>query len=482
MHMSRLPIVVCCLAVMACDRGSPPAPPVVTPPAGTETINGTERIGWDQPATDAIELATFGYVLYVDGTRTPLTAVTCATAASTAAFACNARLPALSAGSHTLQVASLVTDGTVLESERSASLRVNVVPQTNASLKQRTTEASPSPQVWNLSLVETLDHVRLRVELVADGLEQPTDLAFAPDGRLLIAELAGTIRIVPREIVRSGRADAHHMSAQDPALSLADDAADGRTKILALALDPQFERTRFVFAVYTAPSRSGEPMFALARFRESANTLGDRIVLLDGVRAASPSPAAALRFGADGKLYAAFDDGGDPRRSGDRASLNGKIVRLNPDGTTPDDQAGSTPVYSEGFRSPVGFDWDPRNAPGTLWVADREAGASLLRRVVTDTASRAGGKRGVVDNAYTLPSGSVPASMAFYRGSLLPAMAGSLLVASDEGRQLLRISGDRVEALLQDQVGGVRAVAVAPEGAIYFANATAVGRLVPDAR
>jgi len=72
--------------------------------------------------------------------------------------------------------------------------------------------------------------------------------------------------------------------------------------------------------------------------------------------------------------------------------------------------------------------------------------------------------------------------MAFYRGSLLPAMAGSLLVASDEGRQLLRISGDRVEALLQDQVGGVRAVAVAPEGAIYFANATAVGRLVPDAR
>ena len=78
MHVSRLPIVLCCLAAIACGRSSP-APPVVTPPSGNETINGTERIGWDQRAADTVELAAIGYVLYVDGTRTPLTAVTCAT-------------------------------------------------------------------------------------------------------------------------------------------------------------------------------------------------------------------------------------------------------------------------------------------------------------------------------------------------------------------------------------------------------------------
>jgi aldose sugar dehydrogenase len=478
MHVSRLPIVLCCLAAIACGRSSP-APPVVTPPSGNETINGTERIGWDQRAADTVELAAIGYVLYVDGTRTPLTAVTCATEAATAGFACSARLPALSAGSHTLQLASFITDGTVLESERSASLSVTVVAQTSAGLKSRTAAAPPSPQVWNGALVETRDQVTLRIELVVDGLEEPTDLAFAPDGRLLVAERAGTIRILPRAPGSAGPADASHGSVPDPALSLADDAVDDETTLLALALDPQFERTRFVFVIYTAPSRSGEPMFTLARFRESSNTLGDRIVLLDGVRAASPSPAAALRFGADGKLYAAFDDGGDPRRSGDRASLNGKIVRLNPDGTTPGDQAGSTPVYSDGFRSPGGFDWDPRRAPGTLWVADREPGASRVRGVVADPAARAGETRGVVRDTYTLPTASVPASVAYYRGGLFPALAGSLLVASDEGRHVLRISGDRFEALLQDRVGGVRAVAAAPDGAIYFANATAIGRLVP---
>ena len=477
MHVSRLAVMLCCLALCcilaACDKKAP-APPVVTPPPGSETINGTERIGWDQRAADSAELAAIGFVIYVDGTRTPLTAVTCATEASAAGFACSARLPTLSAGSHTLQIASFVTDGTVVESDRSASLSVSVVPQTNAGLRPRGTTKAPSPRAWDDSRVELVDGVTLRVELVAEGLEEPADLAFAPDGRLLVAERVGTIRIFPRV---SG-----HTSLPAPALSLAEEFGEGAASILAIALDPQFDRTGFVFAIYAAPSRSGEPVFTLARFRESSNTLADRIVLLDEVPAASPSPAAALRFGADGKLYAAFDDGGDPRRSGDGASLNGKILRLNPDGTTPDDQAGSTPVYSGGLRSPAGFDWDPRHAPGTLWIADRDAGASTLRRVVADTALRAGRKRGVVDSTYALPATSVPASVAFYRGGLFPAMAGSLLVASDEGRHLLRISGDRVEALLQDRVGGVRAVAVAADGAIYFANASAVGRLVPDPR
>ena len=77
---------------------------------------------------------------------------------------------------------------------------------------------------------------------------------------------------------------------------------------------------------------------------------------------------------------------------------------------------------------------------------------------------------------------SVPASVAFYSDALIPSLTGSLLVASPEGRHLLRIAADRVTALLQDQAGAITAVAVAPDGAIYFANASAVGRLVPDAR
>ena len=110
--------------------GNAPQPPIVTPPAGGETINGSERIGWDQRAGDPVELAAIRYAVYVDGTRTELANVTCATTAAAVGYPCSARLPAMSAGNHTLEIASFVQDGGTLESARSAALRVTV---TNAS-------------------------------------------------------------------------------------------------------------------------------------------------------------------------------------------------------------------------------------------------------------------------------------------------------------------------------------------------------------
>src|SRR5262249_2939873 len=107
--------------------------------------------------------------------------------------------------------------------------------------------------------------------------------------------------------------------------------------------------------------------FNLARFREAGGTLADRVVLLDGVRA-STQPHASLRFGPDGKLYAAFDDGGDLRLASVPSSPNGKILRLNPDGTTPNDQPRGSPVLSSGVSSPRGIDW--HRTTNRLWAAD----------------------------------------------------------------------------------------------------------------
>ncbi|MBI4487426.1 MAG: PQQ-dependent sugar dehydrogenase [Acidobacteria bacterium] len=468
--MSRLGLLLCCVAVVACKKA--PSPPAMDEPGATETINGTERIGWDQRAADAVELAAIRYALYADGARTVLTGVSCATAASAAGFSCGAQLPSLSPGTHTLQLASFIDDGGIFESTRSAPLRVEVTPAMTGGAVDTDNRDERS---WSSGIVAvTADRVRMRAEVVVDGLERPTDLVFTPDRRLIVSERAGRIRIVR---------DGHLLP--DAAVSIAESlGANG--SLLALAVDPQFDRNRHVFAIYTAPARSGEPTFCLVRFREVSDTLGDPAVLLDGIPA-SPAPRASLRFGADAKLYAAFDDGGDARRAGDLASPNGKILRLNADGTTPDDQAGSTPVYSDGFGAPGGFDWNPRS--GTLWVADSDrTGASRLRAIVADAGSASAKRRALVADAYALPSFTTPSSAVFYRGSLFPAFATSLLVASDEGRHLLRIQLDQraaakpvaVERLLQDSVGGLRAVAIGPEGAIYFATANAIGRLMPD--
>ena len=111
-------MVVAALGVAAC--GGPPSSP-----NGTETITGVERFGWDQPAADAAELASFRYALYVDEARSEAADVTCAPGQPSAAFSCTSRLPSISAGVHTLQIASFVIDGgAVRESARSAAVRV----------------------------------------------------------------------------------------------------------------------------------------------------------------------------------------------------------------------------------------------------------------------------------------------------------------------------------------------------------------------
>jgi len=108
------------LAALILGCGAPNTPP----PNGVETITGLERFGWDQPAADAGELASFRYALYVDEARSEATDVSCAPGAS-GRFACTCRLPALSSGAHTLQVAAFVLDaGATRESARSAALRV----------------------------------------------------------------------------------------------------------------------------------------------------------------------------------------------------------------------------------------------------------------------------------------------------------------------------------------------------------------------
>jgi glucose/arabinose dehydrogenase len=451
-----------CFAIVACDPNVPPAP--APEPTPTEVrITGNERVGWDQQASSATEVSSFQYAMYVDDTRTVLENPSCTETGNAVGFACSARLPPMSPGPHSLALAAFVVDGALLESARSVAIRVVVGSATVTASETRWQESA---------LITTADRVRLRVDPVANGLENPTDVAFAPDGRLLIAEASGRVRVVTQGQLRP-----------QPALVLEEIGALGPGKLLALAVDPRFSVTRFVYTVYAAPSRRGVVTFHLARFRMIGDTLAQRAVLLDGIPAVSSDPRATLRFGPDGRLYVAFDDGGDTRRAGDLSSFNGKMFRLNPDGTMPTDQP-ATPVYANQIHSPRGLDWQPNT--GNLWLADSGASGSRHLGIVVPAAD---GRlpRGIVDVRYALPRDAGASSLAFYRGSLIPGFRGDLLIAAEEGRHILRLQFDgdmparvvATERLLDDRLGAVRCVAVSGQGEIYFCTEDALGRLTP---
>jgi glucose/arabinose dehydrogenase len=433
--IARACIVLCCVILGAWDS-STLAPPSVQSDE-VETISGPAHLVWTQRAAGSAEIAAIGYALYVDDNRTVLSNAGCARIPGLGEFYCTAALPALAVGAHTLQLASFFADGSVRESPRSEALRVNVVA-TAASAAARST-----------SIVEFGNGGAYRLETLADDVDDPIDIAVAPDGRAFVAERGGRIRVIP------GGTEA-----------LAADA-----ELLAIALDPHFERTHFVFAIFTAMSGRGDRTFVLARFREASGTFGDRAILLDNI-AAAVGDVAALRFGPDGALYAAFGSGANDAAESNHASPLGKVLRINADGSTPRDQAGGSPLFAAGFQSPRGMAW--RQGSSTLWVAERRG---TLTAVDMESDADERNKRGVTRRPYVLPDSINPSSIAF--------VGDDLLVAAAPRRELLKIRFDPqtpltvagTTSLLEERVGAIRAVTTTPDGAVYIATDRAAVRL-----
>jgi glucose/arabinose dehydrogenase len=456
----RLMSVLIAAAAVSCGGGSERS--------GDSNATGATRVGWDQQAADSVELASLHFAMYIDGTRTELPDASCSGPAAAAGFPCVASLPAMSNGRHTIELASYIVAGGIIESVKSAPIVINVSGSTVSAaasviIDSRSSGASTSVAAPSRPRDVTAgDGTRLRVAVVTH-VDRPSALAAAPDGTLFVGDRTGTVTTL-----RNGSTVTEGLSPED---------GTSASPILDLAIDPQFARTRQVYVLDTGGDPA-QPAFRLSRFRETAGRLGERAVLVDSVAAAADRPAAALSFGADDRLYLAVDDGGDPSEARRPSSYNGKVLRLSAEGTIAGDPATPTPVYAGELHAPRSLAWDP--ATGSLWVADAgNAGTSRLRGRDART---------VVVSRYRLPLVEGAASVAVYRSSLIPSLQGNLLIAPLEDAAYLlraRFSGAdqntiaSTERLTLPGAASVRVVEVAPDGVIFVGTDDAVLRLTP---
>jgi glucose/arabinose dehydrogenase len=271
-----------------------------------------------------------------------------------------------------------------------------------------------------------------------------------------------------------------------PALDMSAEVSLPEGGLLAIVLDPAFAETRLVYTLAAGSSRGRDAEFMLARYRDVSDTFGERAVLLDRVPAPPRAASGALRIGPDRKLYVALGDAVSGRAAGNMGSFNGKVLRLNADGTTPNDQAGFNPTFAPYHSQPHALDWQP--ASGELWVLDAvEPSSGRLTALMTTKTENVPQQRGVARVQYDFPAGTGAGSAAFYDGGLVAAFRGNLFVAAEAERHLIRVRFDpanperivSTELLLQNQIGPVRVVAMGPDGGLYICNDTTLFRLAP---
>ncbi|MDP2605597.1 MAG: PQQ-dependent sugar dehydrogenase [Deltaproteobacteria bacterium] len=325
------------------------------------------------------------------------------------------------------------------------------------------------------------------IDVLVRGLDTPWAIDFAPDGRTFITERRGRIRVLERGHLRP-----------DPWMTL-DVASSGEAGLLGLALDPRFAQNFFLYVAYTYRNASGQMKNRLVRLREDPKT-GKGIldqVLIDNIAGANNHDGGRVKFGPDGKLYWSMGDAQESRLAQNLASLNGKILRLNPDGSIPKDNPfANSYVYSYGHRNPQGLAWQPK--AGRLYATEHgpsgfqgccrdevnliEPGKNYGWPEVRGDETREGMVPPVI-HAGTSETWAPTGATFSTRGP----WAGSLLFTGLRGQTLYRLPLDpsdprktgQLERHFYRRFGRLRDVVEGPDGNLYLLTSNRDGRGSP---
>jgi glucose/arabinose dehydrogenase len=335
---------------------------------------------------------------------------------------------------------------------------------------------SPTPAAIDASI---------SAKALATGLERPWGLAFLPDGRMLVTERPGRLRIVDR----SGR-------LSEPLAGVPKVYASGQGGLLDVALSPRFASDGLVYLSFSEPGEGGAGT-AVARGRLAGNALENVEVIWRQTPKVPGSNhwGSRLVFGTDGTLFVTTGDRFSYReRAQDLSVTIGKVVRINADGSIPADnpfakREGARPeIWSYGHRNLQGAALHP--ATGRLWTVEhgarggdelnhpqpgRNYGWPVITYGVDYSGAKIGegtSKAGLEQPVYYWDPVIAPSGATFYTGDAYPGWKGSLFIGSlaPGGLVRLELDGDRVrkeERYLSD-VGRVRNVVQGPDGLLYL--------------
>ncbi|PWS30182.1 PQQ-dependent sugar dehydrogenase [Pedobacter paludis] len=311
-----------------------------------------------------------------------------------------------------------------------------------------------------------------KIDTLAENLTVPWQITFLPDRSMLFTERTGKVRHY-----RNGKLQ------EKPVLIVNDIKAESKTGLLGMVIHPDFAKNHLIYIAHNY-GENNALWLRVVRYEYKNDTLLNPKTLIEKIPAARNHTGCRLVFGPDKKLYITTGDADQPVRAQDLKTFNGKILRLNDDGSIPSDNpfiksdTARKEIWSYGHRNPQGLAFQPgtnklyeteHGPTGGDEVNIIEKGANYGWPVIHHQDAKAGMKSPIFE--YTPSIG--PSEALFYVGKAFPTLQGNLLVGCLRGESILNIPLDKPseqEVFLKKQFGRIRSVVVGPDGFIYIST------------
>ncbi len=329
--------------------------------------------------------------------------------------------------------------------------------------------------------------VKLDTTIVAKGLDVPWEVLWSPENELWVTERGGRVLKINPE------------TKEIKELLAIQVTEEGESGLLGMALHPDFPSTPWVYLVYTY-TQSSSIVERLTKYTYQHDRLLNEEILIDNIAGNNYHIGSRLKFGPDGKLYMTTGDAGNISLPQNQASLNGKLLRINPDGSVPNDNpVHGSYVWASGLRNSQGLDFSPA---GVLYSS--EHGPESDDEINILEVGRNYGwpnVKGMCDNpsetdfcnshnvrepiqVYT-PTLAL-AGIAYYLNDAIPEWNNSLIVTSLKAGKLIILHLDEQgmniknsTTFYDNDLGRLRDVCVSSDGRVFIATSNRDGRGSP---
>jgi len=313
------------------------------------------------------------------------------------------------------------------------------------------------------------------VQILATNLEKPWAIDFADD-KIFVTEKAGLVRVIESGVL-----------LDDPLATLRVANVFGGG-LLGIAVHPAFDSNHFIYVYYTY-EKDSTLWNKILRITESNNKLDAAKTIFDNIPGSVYNNGGIIKFGPDGKLYVGTGSVSESSHgSQDIQSLEGKILRLNDDGTIPDDNPFSnSPVFSFGHMNPKGLGW---NNEGSLFVTEMGPSKNDEINLVQSGGNygwpeqECSGNEEFIDPIVCYDPAIEPGGIAFYYGDNIKLDNPSVLVSLPASQLFnLEIDDDGVKSQtsILSRIGRIRDVAIGPDDHLYLITSNTDGKGFPDA-